>query len=84
MEMENNSAHIEQAIDRTVGLNRGVEGQRSEAFFLLGQNTIEMDLLQLLIKKAKIAKAVLDGGKKGGDFDVIDALTDKLLNQRKS
>ncbi len=74
--------HIEQAIDRTVGINRGIEGQRSEAYMLLGEATLEFDLLDLLIKKAKVTKKVLDGDKRSvTDFDVINTLADRLLNR---
>jgi len=69
---------IEQAIDRTHGLGRGVKGMRSQTFFLVAKNTIEEKLLALLQRKARNISIVLDGGKMVDQFNIHDLLIEEL------
>ena len=81
VELEWAPGHHEQAEDRTTGLNRGKEDERSENYYLLGADTIETDLWDLLVKKSRTASAVLDG-ERHGSFDVADELIERLLKRK--
>lgn len=68
--------HI-QAEDRTWGLNRGIEGQETEAYYLVAEDTIEIKLCEVLQKKQKTIAAVLDGTEVT-QLDVFDQLMKSL------
>lgn len=70
---------VVQAEDRCYGLGRGKEGQRTDVYFLVAEDTIEEDLCKLLQKKQKIMDTVLDGKRAGVSLDIFDLLAQTLL-----
>jgi hypothetical protein len=60
------------------GLKRGVEGQRTQAFYLVARETIEEQLVRILQKKQAVLTAVLDGAGRGERLDVFDQLIEVL------
>lgn len=67
-----------QAEDRSHGVNRGVEGVKTEIFYLIARDTIEDKLLKILQSKQEVLTAVMDGGKNGDNLDVYDQLMREL------
>lgn len=71
-----------QAEDRTHGIGRGSEGKTSHSYYLVGQDTIEMKLADILQKKQRNLNKVLDGGEKGEDLNLFDLLVRQLGSSR--
>ena len=70
-----------QAEDRLYGLKRGKKGVPVTAFYLIGKDTIEVDLARLIQRKAKILDATLDGAKQDTSIDIYDQLARILRSQ---
>ena len=70
-----------QAMQRVHGLNRGVVGVGSQAFFLVAYDTVEEDLCRLLLKKQKILDRVLDG-KRTKQFDVFSEFLEVIRSKK--
>ncbi len=71
-----------QGEDRTHGLNRGIKGERSEIYYLVGKSTIEEHLLKVIQRKQRILNQTLDGKKKSDELDVFDELCRVLLQEK--
>ena len=76
------TAHT-QAEARVHGQGRGVEGKRSTAYYLVGRDTLESKLVEILQHKQKIIDQVLDGGKQKDNYDVFDRLVAALHEEEK-
>lgn len=74
---------LNQAEDRTHGIGRGVEGERSEIFYLLARGTIEEMVCKLVQKKATVLAKILDGKRQENDIDVYDKLCEQLTREGK-
>jgi len=72
-----------QAEDRTHGIKRGQKGKVSRSYYLVGSNTIEEHLCQILQAKQRTVGEALDGGTRGEALDIFDLLTRKLVSQSK-
>jgi SWI/SNF-related matrix-associated actin-dependent regulator 1 of chromatin subfamily A len=74
VEMDWKPASHEQAIDRTRGINRGT-GDPVNAYYLVANDTIEVDLCDILEKRQWVLDAVLDGGETVSDnlFGLLEA-----------
>lgn len=71
-ELDWRASLIDQATDRTHGVQRGVEGKHSTNFFLLAHESIEEALARAIERKQKIARAVVDGG----EGEIMDLFTE--------
>jgi len=71
-----------QAEDRVHGIGRGVEGQKTESFYLLAKGTIEETVCRLLQRKATVLAKILDGGRRQEDIDIYTQLTRELLKEK--
>jgi SWI/SNF-related matrix-associated actin-dependent regulator 1 of chromatin subfamily A len=72
----------DQAEDRVIGINRGLEGiDTSTAYYLLADKTVEEEIAHLLDKKRKVLAMILDG-KKVKDTDLFKELL-KVMRKRK-
>jgi SNF2 family DNA or RNA helicase len=69
-----------QAEDRCHGINRGIAGQTTTVYYLLGEGTIEEKLCSSLQSKQKILSQTLDGGEQDTDIN-IHSLLRQLLTQ---
>jgi SWI/SNF-related matrix-associated actin-dependent regulator 1 of chromatin subfamily A len=74
---------LAQASDRVHGIGRGTGNSRCHIHYLVGEGTIEEDLLKLIQRKQRILTQVLDGGKIEKDLDIYDQLTQVILEQRR-
>ena len=63
------------------GVGRGVKGEPTSCYYLVGRGTIEEDLCSLLQKKADIISATLDGGERDDNFEIYDQLEQQLLRR---
>lgn len=72
---------VDQCEGRAHGISRGKDKNPLSTYFLIGQDTAEEDLCQLLQKKSAILSKVLDGDGKLGTLDIYDELT-RVLQKR--
>lgn len=79
-EMAWSPGEMTQAEDRTHGLKRGREGYVSFSHWLVGKDTVESKLCQVLQSKQQILSRVLDG-KDEKSLDVFDQLTLALMQE---
>jgi SWI/SNF-related matrix-associated actin-dependent regulator 1 of chromatin subfamily A len=78
------TAHT-QAEGRTRGIGRGKEGMRSKYWYLVGRDTIEVRLVEILQNKQEIIDQVLDGGTtEGNNYDIFDLLTIELQKEQET
>jgi len=63
-----------QAADRAHGLGRGIEGKRTQVFWLVAKDTFEEKLCKLLQTKQETADAIVDGGVATAGLNVFDVL----------
>lgn len=69
---------LTQLEDRTHGIKRGVEGKKSNYYYLLGKDTIEIPKCRLLQRKARILDNTLDGRRQVDSLDIYDLLAKEL------
>ena len=71
---------LNQASDR---VNRIGQKEKTRTWYLVGNDTLETDLLKLLSLKQKTITSVLDGKGKGDSFGVFDEFCKSLLEKQK-
>jgi SWI/SNF-related matrix-associated actin-dependent regulator of chromatin subfamily A-like protein 1 len=69
-----------QCEDRIHGIKRGIDGTRSEAYYLVAGGTIEEKICRLLQRESNDVHTVLDGEGHGENFDIYDQLTEEMRN----
>jgi SWI/SNF-related matrix-associated actin-dependent regulator of chromatin subfamily A-like protein 1 len=72
---------LTQAEDRSHGYGRGHDVKASSYYYLVGRETIEGRLLEILQDKQQILDQVLDGAEYHEGLDVYDQLTNELLTE---
>lgn len=73
-----------QANERNSGIGRGMAGRTATSYFLVGQGTIDIDILKLLRRKWKVIDKVLDGGKDTDSFDIFTKVAQLTLKRNKN
>lgn len=74
---------VEQCIDRTHGIGRGVKGEFSEAVFLIAHDTVEDHLAKIIQAKMGVLTQTLDGIKGSNALSIHDELVRALQGDRK-
>lgn len=72
-----------QAEDRVHGIGRGIVGQQSSSYWLVGRGTFEETLCGILQRKADTLDKVLDGGQVLERLDVLEQLLEALQPKAK-
>jgi len=81
IEYDWNPANHIQGEDRTSGINRGVKGIPSTAYYLTAKGTLEESIAGRIQEKQKNLDTVLDNGKVIQTLNVFDLLTKQLLEE---
>jgi SWI/SNF-related matrix-associated actin-dependent regulator 1 of chromatin subfamily A len=71
-----------QAEARVHGIGRGSEGVRSMAYYLISEDTIEMDLCEVLQEKQRTLDLALDGRITPEGLNVLDLVEERMLARR--